>query len=300
MNSDLVGKVVNIGSRCAAFVTRDFDGHLSALDDDSSVLESIKAARDEIARSFEARDFARAMREVMLLADLVNQYIDRRKPWVLAKDPAAKAELAAVCGTGLRAFRLLMVYLKPVVPTLVDAAEQFLRCGPLNWASLDETFGDCTIGPFTPLMNRIEKTKLEAMVEASKQQETAVQAASAPTAAATAPAVENPTISIDEFAKVDLRIARVVEARPVEGADKLVQLLLDVGECGQRTVFAGIKAAYAPEALTGRLVVLVANLAPRKMRFGLSEGMVLAASGTESGVFLLKADDGATPGMRVK
>ncbi len=300
VNSDLVGKVVNIGSRCAAFVTRDFDGHLSALDDDSSVLESIKAARDEIARSFEARDFARAMREVMLLADLVNQYIDRRKPWVLAKDPAAKAELAAVCGTGLRAFRLLMVYLKPVVPTLVDAAEQFLRCGPLNWASLDETFGDCTIGPFTPLMNRIEKTKLEAMVEASKQQETAVQAASAPTAAATAPAVENPTISIDEFAKVDLRIARVVEARPVEGADKLVQLLLDVGECGQRTVFAGIKAAYAPEALTGRLVVLVANLAPRKMRFGLSEGMVLAASGTESGVFLLKADDGATPGMRVK
>ncbi len=300
VNSDLVGKVVNIGSRCAAFVTRDFDGHLSALDDDSSVLESIKAARDEIARSFEARDFARAMREVMLLADLVNQYIDRRKPWVLAKDPAAKAELAAVCGTGLRAFRLLMVYLKPVVPTLVDAAEQFLRCGPLNWASLDETFGDCTIGPFTPLMNRIEKTKLEAMVEASKQQETAVQAASAPTAAATAPAVENPTISIDEFAKVDLRIARVVEARPVEGADKLVQLLLDVGECGQRTVFAGIKAAYAPEALTGRLVVLVANLAPRKMRFGLSEGMVLAASGTDSGVFLLKADDGATPGMRVK
>ena len=300
VNSDLVGKVVNIGSRCAAFVTRDFDGHLSALDDDSSVLESIKAARDEIARSFEARDFARAMREVMLLADLVNQYIDRRKPWVLAKDPAAKAELAAVCGTGLRAFRLLMVYLKPVVPTLVDAAEQFLRCGPLNWASLDETFGDCTIGPFTPLMNRIEKTKLEAMVEASKQQETAVQAASAPTAAATAPAVENPTISIDEFAKVDLRIARVVEARLVEGADKLVQLLLDVGECGQRTVFAGIKAAYAPEALTGRLVVLVANLAPRKMRFGLSEGMVLAASGTESGVFLLKADDGATPGMRVK
>ncbi len=300
VNSDLVGKVVNIGSRCAAFVTRDFDGHLSALDDDSSVLESLKAARDEIARSFEARDFARAMREVMLLADLVNQYIDRRKPWVLAKNPEAKAELAAVCGTGLRAFRLLMVYLKPVVPTLVDAAEKFLRCGPLNWASLHETFGDCTIGPFTPLMNRIEKTKLEAMVEASKQQETAVQAASAPTAAATAPAVENPTISIDEFAKVDLRIARVVEARPVEGADKLVQLLLDVGECGQRTVFAGIKAAYAPEALTGRLVVLVANLAPRKMRFGLSEGMVLAASGTDSGVFLLKADDGATPGMRVK
>jgi len=300
VNSDLVGKVVNIGSRCAAFVTRDFDGHLSAQDDDSSVLESLKEARDEIARSFEARDFARAMREVMLLADLVNQYIDRRKPWVVAKDPSAKAELAAVCGTGLRAFRLLMVYLKPVVPTLVDAAEQFLRCGPLNWASLDETFGDCTIGPFTPLMNRIEKTKLEAMVEASKQQETAVQAASAPTAAATAPAVENPTISIDEFAKVDLRIARVVEARPVEGADKLVQLLLDVGECGQRTVFAGIKAAYAPEALTGRLVVLVANLAPRKMRFGLSEGMVLAASGTDSGVFLLKADDGATPGMRVK
>ena len=300
VNADLVGKVVNIGSRCAAFITRDFAGRLGGVDDDPELIARLQAAGAELAQSYEARDFARAMREVMLLADAVNQYIDRRKPWVMAKDPAARDELAAVCGTGLRAFRLLMIYLKPVVPALVAAAEEFLRCDPLRWDSLNESFGDRELGPFTPLMNRIEKVKLEAMVEASKNPVVAPAAAQTPTASVATPEPAGATIGIDEFAKVDLRIARVIEARPVEGADKLVQLRLDVGECGERNVFAGIKAAYAPEALTGRLVVLVANLAPRKMRFGVSEGMVLAASGSDSGVFLLQADDGALPGMRVK
>jgi methionyl-tRNA synthetase len=303
VNSDLVGKVVNIGSRCAAFVTRDFAGQLAAEDDEPALIERLKHSADDIAQSFEARDFSRAMREVMLLADLVNQYIDRRKPWVMAKDSAARNDLARVCGTGLRAFRLLMIYLKPVLPALVENAERFLRCGALSWASLEAPFGGCEIDAFTPLMNRIEKAKVEAMVEASKNS-TAPTTVAAPVtpAPAAAPSAESatPTISIDEFAKVDLRIARVVQALPVEGADKLVQLQLDVGELGQRTVFAGIKAAYSPEALTGRMVVMVANLAPRKMRFGLSEGMVLAASHADSGIFLLDADDGAQPGMRAK
>jgi methionyl-tRNA synthetase len=306
VNSDLVGKVVNIASRCAAFVTRDFSGQLDDGDDEPALLARLLGAQDEIAQSFESRDFARAMREVMLLADAVNQYIDRRKPWVMAKDPAARADLARVCATGLRAFRVLMIYLKPVVPVLVEAAEQFLRTGPLSWASLGETYGGREIAPFSPLMNRIEKSKVEAMVDASKPEPVAAQSpvttqpAPAPATSPPTAEVATPTISIDDFGKIDLRIARVVEAHPVEGADKLVRLQLDVGECGPRTVFAGIKAAYSPEALNGRMVVLVANLAPRKMRFGVSEGMVLAASHTDSGIFLLQADDGAQPGMRAK
>ena len=298
VNADLVGKVVNIASRCAAFVTREFDGQLSAEDDDPALLSGLRAAAGAIADCYEQRDFARAMREVMLLADRVNQYIDRRKPWVIAKDPAARDELGRVCATGLRAFRLLMVYLKPVVPALAAGAEEFLRCGELDWGSLATDLPGQRIEPFRPLLGRIEKAKLEAMVEASKQ-----ATATAATASA-APVVEQapehlPEIGIDEFSRIELRVARVAAAAHVEGADKLVQLELDLGG-ERRNVFAGIKAAYAPEALVGRLVVMVANLAPRKMRFGVSQGMVLAASGSDSGIFLLNADSGAEPGMRVK
>ena len=295
VNSDLVGKVVNIASRCAAFVTREFDGQLAADDDEPALLATLREAHELIARCYEQRDFSRAMREVMALADLVNQYIDRRKPWVIAKDPTARDELARVCATGLRAFRLLVIYLKPVVPALAAGAEEFLRCGELSWQSLEQALPGQRIAPFTPLLGRIEKARLEAMVEASKQ-------TTAPAAAPTASAekLEHlPEISIDEFSKIELRVARVAAANHVEGADKLVQLELDLGG-ERRNVFAGIKAAYAPEALVGRLVVMVANLAPRKMRFGISEGMVLAASGSESGIFLLNADSGAQPGMRVK
>ena len=296
VNADLVGKVVNIASRCAAFVTREFGGELSAHDDEPTLLQTLRDARDLIARCYEQRDFSRAMREVMALADLVNQYIDRRKPWVIAKEPSGRDELARVCATGLRAFRLLVVYLKPVVPALAAGAEDFLRCGELDWQALESDLPGQRIAPFTPLLGRIEKARLEAMVEASKPVSNPPVAPSA----AAQPGLEHlPEISIDDFGKVELRVARVASASQVDGADKLVQLELDLGG-ERRNVFAGIKSAYAPEALVGRLVVMVANLAPRKMRFGVSEGMVLAASGSDSGIFLLNADSGAQPGMRVK
>jgi methionyl-tRNA synthetase len=291
VNADLVGKVVNIASRCAGFLTRLFDGGLSDADDDAPLLARVRGAGDTIAQCYESRDYARAMREVMALADLVNQYIDRRKPWVLAKDAAAAPTLQQVCSTGLRAFRLLMIYLKPVLPTLVAAAERFLRSPGLDWPALDEAWGADGVAAYTPLMTRIDPAKVQAMIDSTKA---AAEAAAAPTAAPTAAHV-----SIDDFAKIDLRVARVAGAQPVEGADKLVQLELDLGD-SRRKVFAGIKSAYAPEALVGRLVVVVANLAPRKMRFGVSEGMVLAASGDGPGIFLLDADSGAQPGMRVK
>jgi methionyl-tRNA synthetase len=295
VNADLVGKVVNIASRCAGFVTRLFDGNLSATDDDPELIARARDAADAIAHSYEGRDYARAMREIMALADLANQYIDRRKPWVLAKDPAAPEELQRVCSTGLRAFRLLMIYLKPVLPTLVAAAEEFLRCPDLAWASLDEAWGDAGIAPYVPLLTRIDPAKVQAMIDSTK----AAAEAAPPTPAPAAAEPATTHITIDDFAKIDLRIARVADAQPVEGADKLVQLELDLGD-SRRKVFAGIKAAYEPAALVGRLVVVVANLAPRKMRFGVSEGMVLAASGEGPGIFLLDADDGAQPGMRVK
>ena len=299
VNSDIVGKVVNIASRCAGFVTKQFGGRIAAADDDPDLIARVRAEADAIAGAYEARDYARAMREIMALADLVNQYIDRRKPWVLARATAASAELQGVCATGLRAFRLLMIYLKPVLPTLVAAAEEFLRCAPLTWAALDARWGDGGIEPYAPLITRIDPVKVQAMIDSTK----AAAAAAAATAAATAPAAAAAAaathISIDDFARIDLRIARVVDAQPVEGADKLVQLELDLGE-SRRNVFAGIKAVYDPVMLVGRLVVCVANLAPRKMRFGVSEGMVLAASGEGPGIFLLDADDGAAPGMRVK
>jgi len=294
VNADLVGKVVNIASRCAGFITRQFDGRLAPDDDDPSLLAQLLDAADAIAQSFEARDYARAMRDVMALADAINQYVDRRKPWVLAKDPQSAAELQRVCSTGLRAFRVLMIYLKPVLPTLVAAAEEFLRCAPLQWSSLAQRWGDDGILPYAPLITRIDPLKVQAMIDSTKAATTPTpETAPAPAAPAT------PPVSIDDFAKIDLRIARVADARPVEGADKLVQLELDLGD-SRRNVFAGIKAAYEPAALVGRLVVVVANLAPRKMRFGVSEGMVLAASGDGPGIFLLDADEGAAPGMRVK
>jgi len=299
VNADLVGKVVNIASRCAGFITKQFDGRLAPDDDAPELLERVRAEADAIAAAYEGRDFARAMREVMALADAVNQYVDRRKPWVLAKDPGAQAELQRVCSTGLRAFRLLMIYLKPVLPTLVAAAETFLRSEPLRWHALTTPWGDAGIDAYTPLLTRIDPLKVQAMIDSTKAAAAATQTASAASTPA-APATSGPAhISIDDFARVDLRVARVVEANPVEGADKLVQLTLDLGD-SRRNVFAGIKAAYEPSALVGRLVVCVANLAPRKMRFGVSEGMVLAASGEGSGIFLLDADEGAQPGMRVK
>ncbi|MGD9602094.1 MAG: methionine--tRNA ligase [Gammaproteobacteria bacterium] len=293
VNADLVGKVVNIASRCAGFLDRLFGGRLAAMPDAPDLLAEVRGAADVIAGAYEAREYARGMREIMSLADRANQYIDQRKPWVIAKDPARRDELHAVCTAGIELFRLLVLYLKPVLPFMARAAEEFLACAPLTWADHATALGANPIAPFKPLMNRIDPVRVNAMIEDSKQ-------TTAPAAAPARPGEPiAPQISIEEFSKIDLRVARVAAAARVDGADKLVQLTLDLG--GEtRNVFAGIKAAYDPADLVGRHIVMVANLAPRKMRFGVSEGMVLAASGDGPGVFLLAPDAGAAPGMRVK
>ena len=238
------------------------------------------------------------MREIMALADHANQYLDERKPWVLAKQPDSGDEVRSVCSLGLNLFRVLIIYIKPVLPGLAAQVEQFMQIPPLRWDALETPLLDHTIGEYKPLMHRIEIAQITAMVNESRESSSPPGDAPAP---ATGPLIDDPvstTITIDDFARVDLRVARIVKAEAVAGADKLVRLELDLG--GEvRQVFAGIKSAYAPEDLQGRLTVMVANLAPRKMRFGVSEGMVLAA-GDGKGIYLLTPDSGAEPGMRVK
>ena len=301
VNADLVGKVVNIASRCAGFITRLFDGRLSATLDDQALVESAQAAGGAIAEAYEAREYGRAMREIMALADRVNQYIDLRKPWVMAKDEHVRSSLHEVCSTAIELFRLLVLYLKPVLPFMARDAEAFLGCAPLSWKDHNALLGAHPINPFKPLLTRVDPAKVTAMTDASRPvpstSETPTVATTPPAAPETAASL--PTISIDEFSRIDLRVARISDASAVEGADKLVRLTLDLGS-ETRQVFAGIKAAYTPESLVGRQVVMVANLAPRKMRFGVSEGMVLAASGEGPGIFLISPEDGAAPGMRVK
>lgn len=302
VNADLVGKVVNIASRCASFISKKFDGKLSAEVAEPALLAEFTAAGETIAESFERREFARAIREIMALADKANQYIDAKAPWVLAKNEATLAEAHVVCSMGINLFRVLMHYLKPVLPAMAKEVELFLN-DELSWSTYQTALTNHSINVFKPLMQRVEMTKIEAMVEGSKEnlQPTVAAPKAAPAAVSAESAIEpiSETISIDDFAKLDLRVARIINAEHVEGADKLVKLQLDLGN-EQRQVFAGIKSAYQPEQLIGRLTVMVANLAPRKMRFGLSEGMVMAAGPGGSDIFLLTPDDGATPGMRVK
>lgn len=309
VNADLVGKVVNIASRCAGFITKRFDSKLSASLSEPELFADFINAGDSIAQSYEQREFARAIRDIMALADKANQYIDAKAPWVLVKDDSKQQEAHEVCSMGLNLFRVLMHYLKPVLPKMASDSEAFLNT-ELLWANYREPLLNHAINPFKALMQRVDPLKVQAMVDASKEnlQPTAepVAVAKAETAKAEVKVVSgeresiSDTISIDDFAKIDLRVATIVDAKPVEGADKLVQLQLDIGGGETRQVFAGIKAAYAPESLVGRQTVMVANLAPRKMRFGLSEGMVLAAGPGGSDIFLLTPDQGATPGMRVK
>ncbi|MBL7481706.1 methionine--tRNA ligase [Legionella bononiensis] len=292
VNADLVGKVVNIASRCAGFINKRFDNCLSHSLSEPQLYADLVAVRESVIDSFVARDYARAIRQIMDCADKVNQYIDANKPWVLAKEDDRLPEVHAICTMGINLFRILITYLKPVLPMMAQAAEQFLNCDALTWDSINQPLLDHRINTFQPLMVRVEKEKIDAMFAQNKE------------SLMTAPVVEQKqgteenTISIDDFAKVDLRIAKIVSASPVEGADKLLCLKLDLGDC-QKQVFAGIKSAYNPEDLVGRLTVMVANLAPRTMRFGVSEGMVLAA-GDGKGIFLLQPDAGALPGMKVK
>ena len=300
VNADLVGKVVNIASRCAGFVSKRFAGRLSATVAEPALLEEFVAAGPSIAGAYENREYSRAVREIMALADVANRYIDERKPWVIAKEAGRDGELQDVCSMGLNLFRLLIGYLRPILPGTAEKAESFLRIAPLDWEALAWPLVDHTIGTFEPLMTRVDPKRVEGMLEASKE-DLAKRDTGQP-AQAPGPLDADPiatAIPYDDFAKVDLRIARIVAASPVEGADKLLQLTLDLG--GEtRNVFAGIKSAYAPGDLEGRLTVMVANLAPRKMRFGTSEGMVLAAGPGGKDIFLLNPDSGAQPGMRVK
>jgi methionyl-tRNA synthetase len=299
VNSDLVGKLVNIASRCAGFIHRVAEGRLAATLPDPGLHEELAAAGAGIAECFEQRRYGHAVRQVMALADRVNQYIDREKPWLMAREPGREAEVQAVCTQGLNAFRSLVTWLKPVLPRLAAEAEAFLRCPPLCWEDAGTPLLDHVIGPFEPLMQRVDPAHVQALLEASRDSLERKPALAQPAAAIEAEPADGRVaeIGIEEFMKIDLRVARILEADYVDGADKLLKLTLDLGD-GQRQVFSGIRTAYRAEDLPGRLTVVVANLKARKMRFGLSEGMVLAASGGD-GIFLVAPDSGAEPGMRV-
>ncbi|MBT3022441.1 MAG: methionine--tRNA ligase [Candidatus Thiodiazotropha sp. (ex Lucina aurantia)] len=302
VNSDLVGKVVNIASRCAGFITKRFDGKLADQVTEQTLFNDFVNAGEVIAEHYEKREFSRAVREIMALADRANQYIDEQKPWVVAKEEGKEAVLQAICSDGLNLFRLLIGYLRPILPGTAEMAEAFLQIGPLTWEELRTPLTGHQIGKFKPLMTRVDPEQIEAMLEHSKEDLAGQAPAQTAKPAADSPLVTDPiadTIQFDDFAKLDLRIARIAKAEHVEGADKLLQLTLDLG--GEtRNVFAGIKSAYAPKDLEGKLTVMVANLAPRKMRFGVSEGMVLAAGPGGRELYILNPDEGAQPGMRVK
>ncbi|HFQ13998.1 MAG TPA: methionine--tRNA ligase [Gammaproteobacteria bacterium] len=300
INSDLVGKVVNIASRCAGFINKRFDGRLSSRCSDPELYARFSEARAPIATLYEEREFSHAVREIMALADLANQYIDANKPWVLAKEAGREQEVQDVCSMGLNLFRVLITYLKPVLPKMAEAAESFLAIEALVWEDVASPLTDHVINKFKPLMTRVESDKIEAMLNASKDD--LQEAKSKETAKAAGSREFEPLaaeIEFDDFAKIDLRIARILKAEHVKGADKLLQLTLDIGD-QTRNVFAGIKSAYAPEDLEGKLTVMVANLKPRKMRFGVSEGMVLAAGPGGKDLWILEPHAGAQPGMRVK
>ncbi len=298
VNSDLVGKLVNIASRCAGFINKRFDGLLSTELAEPELYSRFISRGEPIAALFEGREFGKAVREIMALADRANQYIDDKKPWVLAKSGDQEAEVQAVCSMGINLFRVLLLYLKPVLPAMAARAEDFLQVPALDWSHLETPLLGHRVGPFKALLVRVEDAQVEAMVAASREE----IPAESTVAVATGPLVDEPLaeeISFADFAKIDLRIARIVTAEAVEGADKLLRLSLDLGG-EDRTVLAGIKSAYDPADLIGRHTVMVANLAPRKMRFGTSEGMVLAAGPGGDALWLLAPDTGAEPGMRVK
>jgi methionyl-tRNA synthetase len=293
VNSDLVGKLVNIASRCAGFVHKLGGGRLADRLPEPELYSEFAAAADDLAADFEQREYSRAVRKIMALADRANQYIDEKKPWIMAKDAGAAAEVVAVCTLGLNLFRALIVYLKPIVPALAARAEALLAGGELRWQDAATPLVGTKIAKFEALLTRVELATVESLMKSAT---TEAKAVSTPSSDAAPRA--NGEIDLEEFQKTELRVARVVEASYVDGADKLLKLKLDVGD-EERTVFSGIRSSYEPAALTNRLVILVANLAPRKMRFGVSQGMVLAASGDEPGIFLLSPDSGAKPGMKV-
>jgi methionyl-tRNA synthetase len=330
VNSDLIGKYVNIASRCAGFIAKKFDGKLAATLSDGAqawINRALTVSHDgvagerqaSIAHHFEHREFGKALREIMEIADITNQYVDENKPWILAKDETKVAELHDVCSAALILFRQLTILLSPVLPDVAANVARFLNDERLSWADTDVASGAVyqsmlgrSIGAYNHLMTRVDAKMVEALFDAPAP--VAVAAPAAAPAADAAPALQAsqpssaiealaPEIKIDDFAKIDLRIAKIVNCEHVAGSDKLLRLTLDAGEGRLRNVFSGIKAAYQPEELVGKLTVLVANLAPRKMKFGVSEGMVLAASAADEqanpGIYILNPWPGAEPGMRV-
>jgi methionyl-tRNA synthetase len=313
LNSDVVGKLVNIASRCAGFITKNAGGVLASALPDPELYSAFAAAGENIAKAYEIRDSAGAVRDIMSLADRANQYIDLHKPWNLAKQADKAAEVQAVCTQGLNLFRTLMIYLQPVLPDMAAKARRFFHESSWDWADAATPLLGTAIAPYEPLATRLDPKAVARLVEpqgaaaappAAVGRKTAVNAA-APGASdtatlAAAAAVEGNLISIDDFLRIDLRVAKVLNADLVAGADKLLKLRVDLGELGEREIFAGIRAAYEPADLVGRLIVVVANLEPRKMRFGTSEGMMLAAGPGGKDIFVLSPDSGATPGMRVK
>jgi methionyl-tRNA synthetase len=306
VNSDLVGKYINIASRAAGFISKRFDGHLAADlgEEGTALLHALSAQSDAVRSLFDDREFGKALRDVMLLADRVNEYVDRHKPWELAKQAGADSRLQQVCSVCIEAFRVLTVYLKPVLPALAARVETFLHISPLKWADANERLGAHRIGAYTHLMQRVDAAKLEALFEPAAVVAEATADGSSATPMLPGGEAIAPAITIDEFSRVDLRIARIVQAQAVDGSTKLLRLTLDAGEGRHRNVFSGIASHYKPEQLVGKLTVLVANLAPRKMKFGVSEGMVLAASEADEkaqpGVYVLEPFPGAKPGMRVR
>jgi methionyl-tRNA synthetase len=311
VNSDLIGKYVNIASRSAGFIGKKFGGRLAATG--AAWQTPLREASARLAQAYEQREFGRALREIMALADTANVFVNDRKPWELARQPDRESELHTVCSQAIEAFRLLTLYLKPVLPKVAEFVEAFLGIAPLSWDDVAAPLpAGHAIHAYTHLMTRVDPKQVAALVEANKESLASPVETPAPASkgkeSQDAPATPPPAeaglpISIDEFMKVELKVARIVDAGHVEGAEKLVRLSLDIGEDQPRQVFAGIKSAYDPARLIGRMTVMVANLAPRKMRFGVSEGMILAASdpaGAMPGIFLLAPDAGATPGMRVR
>jgi methionyl-tRNA synthetase len=321
LNSEIVGKLVNIASRCAGFVTKNSAGKLADNLEDKELFGAFVAAGESIAQAYEKRDTAGAVRDIMALADRANQYVDSRKPWMLAKDPAKLAQVQMVCTQGLNLFRVLMIYLQPVLPQMAARASAFFQEPSWNWAAAAQPLLSATIRPYEPLAVRLDPKTVQSLIEPEAAADASGAAASTPAAAghtsgaptstaqagvsdaatlAAATSVEGNLISIDDFLRIDLRVAKVLNAELIPGADKLLRLKVDLGDLGQREILAGIRAAYDPASLVGRLIVVVANLEPRKMRFGTSEGMMLAAGPGGKDIFALSPDSGATPGMRVK
>ncbi|MDO6514236.1 methionine--tRNA ligase [Neptuniibacter sp. 2_MG-2023] len=301
VNADLVNKVVNIASRCAGFIKKKFDGEMSAQLTEPELYNEAIAAGDLIADAYEKREFGKAMREIMAIADKANQYIDAAEPWVLAKQEGKEQEVQDCCSMGINLFRVIVSYLAPVLPQVAKDAQAFLNIDHITWDSIKEPLLSHKINKFKPLMQRVDEDKITAIIDETKAAIEAAAAQALPAAVST-PLTDEPieeTIEFPDFAKVDLRVVRIAKAEHVKGANKLLQLTLDLG--GEtRNVFAGIKSAYDPEDLEGKLTVMVANLAPRKMKFGVSEGMVLAAGPGGEDIWILSPDDGAQPGMRIK